>query len=71
MYRSALELNPSIKLEQTLTCAVFQEEESLSGCSSQHSSTDESTEHTYSNVDSDGTLLVVASNGKDNGECWD
>lgn len=76
-YRSALELSPSIRLEQTHTCAVFEEEDSLSGCSSTDHSTngtpDESTEPTDSSVD----LLVsdaaqkVAGDDKESKECWD
>jgi hypothetical protein len=70
-YRSALELSPSIRLEQTRTCAVFQEEDSLSGCSSDHSSPhDESDEPNDTNVDVLGTQ-ANDDDDRESGECWD
>ena len=67
-YRSALELSPSVKLEQTRMCVVFEEEDSLSGCSSDHSTRDGSDE---SNVDVLPTQMVVIGDDKESGECWD
>ena len=67
-YRSALELSPSIKLEQTRTCAVFEEMDSLSGCSSDHSTRDGSDE---GNVDILPTRIEEIGDDKESGECWD
>ena len=67
-YRSALELSLTIKLEQTRTCAVFEEVDSLSGCSSDHSTGDESDED---NVDILPTQMEEIGDDKESGECWD
>ena len=76
--RSALELTASVSLESTHTCAVFQEEDSLSGCSSStNTSSDDSTEPTNSNIDTGVRPSVseatqkVANDNKEIEESWD
>ena len=73
-HRSALELTTSISLENTQRCAVFQEEDSLSGCSSStNSSPDESTEPTNNTVDfrTNTTTLMIVDISKEHEESWD
>ena len=72
--RSALELTTSITLEHTNTCAVFQEVDSISDCSSEHSTHDESAEPGNSTIDigvSSTTQMSGNDSNNKNGESWE
>ena len=65
-------LSPSISLDRTKTCAVFEELDKLSNCSDLSDQSDHLAEHSDNNTVSDsGAAEVCDILKEETEECWD